>query len=150
MAHLAYEDEDNDAASTETLIKHHEDFTPHFRHQKRRWTIWKSVALHITAIAVYGILATLATIHITSKNSHRSDIVYCKDFHPVWTNGLTLRTWKHPRTKQSSTKSESTIHISKAIWNILGRQATRSIQIGKSWCTVGKILRVQQALANAL
>ncbi|KAF2163040.1 hypothetical protein M409DRAFT_26486 [Zasmidium cellare ATCC 36951] len=75
MARPAFDDEESDAESTETLIKHSEDCVPHLRRRRRQTRrTWRTVAVHAAAIVFYGVIATLFTIHVNSRN--RRSLIY--------------------------------------------------------------------------
>lgn len=79
-------DYDSDAESTETLVKHYADSEPHFRRRKRKpWATWKTIAFHATAIACYGVVAAVVTIHVNS--SRGQNLIYCRTNDPLQTLG---------------------------------------------------------------
>ncbi|KAK4495418.1 hypothetical protein PRZ48_013749 [Zasmidium cellare] len=73
MARPAFQDEESDVESTETLIKHYRNSAQRTQRRRRKWSTWKTIAIHTTAIVLYGVAAVLITIEL---NSRKGSLIY--------------------------------------------------------------------------
>ncbi|KAK4508509.1 hypothetical protein PRZ48_002248 [Zasmidium cellare] len=69
-----FEQEDSDAASTENLLKHPEDFIPYPWLKREPSKSWKLIALYATAATLYGLIATGGIFYLWF--SRGEDLIY--------------------------------------------------------------------------
>lgn len=76
------DEKDVEFSSTDTLIKHHDNPEIPVRHQRRKRLSWQTIALHVLAILIYGLLAASITAYINRASAEGQNLIYCQSKSP--------------------------------------------------------------------